>query len=431
MKTILLFTLSIILSPIIHTQSYTSFFTGNNSDTLSYPEGGICMMGGASEHDEAMKWFLNRADGGDVLVLRASGSNGYNDYLYSQLGVAINSVETIVFNSLSASDETYIHDKIQKAEAIWFAGGNQWNYVDYWRNSPISILINEAVENRNIVIGGTSAGMAILGSHYFSAEIGTVTSAQALNNPYSNLVTVDSMEFLSLNYMENIITDTHYDDPNRKGRHVVFLSRMITDYNIDAKGIACNEYTSVCVDENGIARVYGDYPNYPETAFFLQTNCMLADSDPENCSSGTSLTWNRDSSAVIVYAVNGTNNGVNTFDLNDWTTGNGGNWERWYVENGVFSSIQGNAPSCNLSIDVADEVNLETFPNPAKTKLNIHTSKSIIEIQLLTLDGKLLQHIQNINSDEYILNLAKTSTGTYILSIQMSEGLSYKKIIIE
>ena len=35
------------------------------------------MMGGSVENDNAMRWFLERADGGDVLVLRASGSDGY------------------------------------------------------------------------------------------------------------------------------------------------------------------------------------------------------------------------------------------------------------------------------------------------------------------------------------------------------------------
>ena len=44
--------------------------------------------------------------------------------MYSGLGVSVNSVETIVFNS-SASSEAYIHQKIQQAEAIWFAGGDQ------------------------------------------------------------------------------------------------------------------------------------------------------------------------------------------------------------------------------------------------------------------------------------------------------------------
>ena len=39
-------------------------------------------MGGASEDDEAMKWFLKRANGDDVLVLRASGSDGYYESIY-------------------------------------------------------------------------------------------------------------------------------------------------------------------------------------------------------------------------------------------------------------------------------------------------------------------------------------------------------------
>jgi len=106
---------------------------------------------------------MHKANRGDVLVLRASGSDGYNNYMYSGLGISVNSVETIVFNNSSASSEAYIHQKIQQAEAIWFAGGDQWDYVSYWRNSPIDSLINVALANRNIVIGGTSAGMAIQG----------------------------------------------------------------------------------------------------------------------------------------------------------------------------------------------------------------------------------------------------------------------------
>ena len=55
-------------------------------------------MGGATEDDNAMKWFLQRANGGDVLVLK-TGSNGYNAYFYSELGIPLNSVETIVCNN--------------------------------------------------------------------------------------------------------------------------------------------------------------------------------------------------------------------------------------------------------------------------------------------------------------------------------------------
>jgi len=69
-----------------------------------------------------MKWFLNRANGGDAPVIRASGSVDYNDYFYSQLETLISSIVTIVFNSATASNETDIHDKIKNAEAIWFTG---------------------------------------------------------------------------------------------------------------------------------------------------------------------------------------------------------------------------------------------------------------------------------------------------------------------
>ena len=37
-----------------YSQNYTSYFTGNNIDTTSLTSGGICLMGGASEDDNAM-----------------------------------------------------------------------------------------------------------------------------------------------------------------------------------------------------------------------------------------------------------------------------------------------------------------------------------------------------------------------------------------
>ena len=147
-----------ILPYIGFAQNYTSYYTGN-TNIITNPSGGVCLMGGATEDDNAMKWFLQRADGGDVLVLRASGSNGYNSYLYSGLGILVNSVETIVCNNALASNEPYIIQKIQEAEAIWFAGGDQWNYISYWRNSLVDNAINQAIQQRNIVIGGTSAGI--------------------------------------------------------------------------------------------------------------------------------------------------------------------------------------------------------------------------------------------------------------------------------
>lgn len=325
-------------------------------------------MGGATESDEAMRWFLQRAAGGDVLVLRASGSDGYNDYFYSQLGVPINSVESIVFHNASAAMDVEIQQKIKKAEAIWFAGGNQWNYVSYWRDSPIGELLNEAIKDRNIVIGGTSAGMAILGGAYFSAQNGTITSADALGNPYHPKAAIDSTRFLDINYLEEVVTDTHYDNPNRKGRHAVFLARMVQDFGMNAKGIACDEYTAVCIDENGIARVFGGHPQYNDNAYFIQVNCTLETPAPENCEPDEPLTWDKAGQALKVYRVKGTPSGQYSLDLKDWTSGQGGTWLCWYIKNGALFERSSEAPECRPANtnDAPDQGALRRFPHPAR-----------------------------------------------------------------
>lgn len=427
----LLLILPLLLSVNLSSQSYTSYLTGSTTDTISIPQGGICMMGGASEHDEAMKWFLRRANGGNILVLRASGSDGYNDYMYSDLGITVNSVETIVFNNSSAALDSYIHDKIRNAEAIWFAGGNQWNYVSYWRNTPIQDLINAAVQNRNIVIGGTSAGMAILGGYYFSASNGSVSSSTALNDPYDSRVTIDSASFLQINYLQNVVTDTHYDDRDRKGRHTVFLARTLTDYGVVAKGIACNEYTAVCINERGLASVYGDYPNFPESAFFIQTNCELAEMAPENCSASTPLNWNLDGSALRVYKVNGTNNGANTFSLSDWETGHGGSWENWYVDNGTFNETIGAEIACSTvsTLDDSPGIRVKVHPNPFIDIFQIESESEILEVSTVDITGKVLMLRTDLQSSTISVDHTASPIGVYFLKVRTKKGLSLTKLI--
>jgi cyanophycinase-like exopeptidase len=329
-------------------QNYTSYFTGSTTDLEVIPNGGICLMGGSTEDDNGMRWFLERANGGDVLVIRTSGSDGYNDYLYNQLGVSVNSVETIVFNNPSAANEFYIHQRINEAEAIWIAGGDQWNYISYWRGTIIDDLINAGIQNRNMAIGGTSAGMAILGGFYFSAENGTVTSATALSNPFDGDVTVDDTPFINLPILGDVVTDTHYDDPNRKGRHVVFMSRMLNDHGVVAKGIACDEYTAVCIDENGMASVYGEHPDYDDYAYFLQVNCEYPLNAPETLQANEPLTWNMNGEALKVYFAPGTEDGSVQFDLNNWKEATGGSWQHWYVTNGTLIEHNGTQIDCGV-----------------------------------------------------------------------------------
>ena len=404
-------------------QNYTSFFVGNNTDIVTQPLGGVCLMGGASEEDEAVKWFLQRAQGGDVVVLRASGSDGYNDYFYSELGITVNSVETILFNDATAATESYIIDKINKAEAIWLAGGDQWDYVSYWRNSPIDAALNEAINVRKAVVGGTSAGMAVLGSHYFTAQNGTITSAAALGNPYANNATVSSDPFIKVPYLDNLITDTHFDSPDRKGRLLAFMARTLTDSQVRLRAIACDEYTAVCVDENGLAHVYGQHPNYDDNAYFLQVNCDLNDVTPETCLPNTNLTWNRNGQAVSVYAVKGTLAGSNTFDLTDWKTGNGGTWQFWSVNNGVVAESAGTAPVCTTSATDQNPFSILVLPNPVSGVLAIATEEPVVHVAVFDMSGRLmLEQTFSQPTLSSTLNTHSLPTGTYRLHIKTKAG---------
>lgn len=396
-------------------QNYTSYFTGNSTDVVTSPSGGVCLMGGASEDDNAMKWFLQRANGGDILILRTSGSNGYNSYFYSGLGIPVNSVETIVCNNASASSDPYILQKIQQAEAIWFAGGDQWTYVSYWRNTPVEEAINEAINQRKIVIGGTSAGMAIQGKYYFSAQNGTVTSSAALGNPFNNQMTVDSTHFIENTMLSNVITDTHFDNPDRKGRLLTFLARIKNDYGQFAKAIVCDEYTAVCIDTTGIARVFGGYPTYDDNAYFIQSNCELENPYPENCTPGNPLTWDVGGLALKAYQIKGDAAGTKTFDLTDWQTCAGGTWYNWSSSSGVFNEEIGSPLNCNhVSVDdFSDNFMVHIYPNPFTNQIT-HVNKSGEEhYTFMNYCGEIIWSGKNIDPHDF----SHLSNGVYFLKV--------------
>ncbi|WP_033961888.1 T9SS type A sorting domain-containing protein [Psychroserpens jangbogonensis] len=407
-----------LLTQVLVAQNYMEYATGSSTDIDTNHEFGICMMGGASENDDAMIWFLNKANEGDVVVLRASGSDGYNDYFYTDLGVTINSVTTFVINNEAGATDAYVLQKVANAEAIWFAGGDQFDYVSFFKDNAMEDALNSFINTKQGVIGGTSAGMAILGGGYFSAENGTVTNAQALSNPYHNRMTLGYNDFLDIPFLEHVITDTHYDDPDRRGRHAAFLARYATDNNTRAFGIACNEYTAVCIDELGRAYVYGEYPDYPEFAFFLQANCV-GDSMPETCVDGQPLTWNQGGEAIKVAKIPGLYGGENYIDLTDWSNEQGAIWEDWSATNGSFSSSSTINPDCDL-LSVVENESLDIFvgPNPFRDMLTIESQLAEFNVKLYDIFGKQVAQFQNQSQIE----TSSLSSGLYFLSV-LSEGL--------
>lgn len=410
----------------LNAQGYTSYFTGNTTNITTNPEFGVCLMGGATEHDEAMKWLLQKANGGDVVVLRSSGSNGYNNYLYSQLGITVNSVETLVITSVAGATNPYVLDKVANAEMIWFAGGDQWNYVSFFKDNALEDLLNHHINVKNAPIGGTSAGMAILGGKYFNAQNGSVTSSQAMNNPYHPNVTLGYDDFLTVPFLEDVITDTHYDNPDRRGRQSTFIARFKNDFNFEVKGVAANEYVAICIDENGKARVFGEYPAYQEYAFFVQANCSNPN-DIETIQSGSPLTWNYGGQALKVYKVPGTMTGDHFFDLSNWQSGSnsGGTWEHWSVNNGVFASVAGTPVDCSLATNNFDISNFQVVPNPMSKSFSVN-GISFAQISLFDMQGRLVLQKQNTNQE--IIETNQLLSGIYTIQIKEGNKIQTKKL---
>jgi cyanophycinase len=237
---------------------------GNPKDTITTTSAGFLLAGGSTDVDEAMRWFLQKSGGGDIVIIRASGGAGYNDYLFKLFPV--NSVETLLINSREEAMLPETANTLANAEAIFIAGGDQWNYVNFWSNTPVQTALNSAIKNRKIPIGGTSAGLAVLGQFVFDAKMDGITSAEALNDLQSPKISI-SKNFVAIDLLKNTITDSHYSQRTRMARHIAFLANIQTQHDVKAKGIGIDEKTALALEPNGSATVFG-----ASAVYFLQLN---------------------------------------------------------------------------------------------------------------------------------------------------------------
>jgi len=226
---------------------------------VRHPRAGYALMGGGTDLDEAFRWLCDRADGGDLLVLHASGDDAYNPYIN---GICkVNSVATIVIPDRQATLEPLVGDKIREASAIFISGGDQAKYVRYWRGTPVESALRDAVK-RGIPIGGTSAGLAVLGEYIYSAENDRpddkdLSSDEALADPFYRQVVI-SPDLLGIPILRGIITDTHFDTRQRQGRLLVFMARILESRQAThIRGIGVDEKTALLVEPDGSAQVVG------------------------------------------------------------------------------------------------------------------------------------------------------------------------------
>ncbi|MCD2422344.1 cyanophycinase [Niabella pedocola] len=299
---------------------------GDVADVQTTTKSGIVIMGGGTDVNAAFQWMIERSGGGDVVIIRATGTDAYNAYVKG-LG-NVNSVETLKIDSRKLADDDGVATIIRNAEMLFIAGGDQSDYTGYWKGTKVMAAINYLLTEKKVPVGGTSAGAAILGNYYFSAERGGIESAEVLMNPYAEKITIGRDDFLKAPFLQNVITDQHFTQRDRQGRSAVFLGRIMKDWSKTPYGIAVDEKTAVCIDETGIASVVGS-----NKAFFLKTDAAKT---PETFEVNKPVTWNRDGKAIQVAAISAAA-AINKFNMNTFEPDNTSGLEKFW-----WSVISGN-----------------------------------------------------------------------------------------
>ena len=278
---------------------------GAEDDATPTTSGGALLAGGGPDSDEATRAAIDAAGRGDVVIVRMDDTGGaYAPYF---VGLGARSATEIVLDPRrgnesvegdelrqlrAAANDGWVESKLDRAELVFFAGGNQTKYVDVFTGTRLATAVNRAVRDRRSVVGGTSAGMHVLGGYVHTprGRGSSVTSDAALADPYIGAAEIAGTASLDLTRspfdvpgLENLVFDTHFAQRRRLGRSVVFLARAVTDGLVplaNARVVACDEGTAVFASATG-TRVFG-----PGDATVIRARSL-----PQTCVDDTPLAW--------------------------------------------------------------------------------------------------------------------------------------------
>jgi cyanophycinase len=304
--------------------SYQYIRVGQKADLKTHPSPGIAMMGGGSDLDDAFRWLCEKANAGDFLVLRARGDDDYNPYINGLC--KLNSVATLIIPDREAAQDPAVAEIIRHAEVVFIAGGDQSRYVNFWRGTPVQAAINANLAAGK-PIGGTSAGLAVLGEFAYGAlgdkpDDEDLASADVLGDPFFYRVTL-VRDFLVNSRLRGILTDSHFAQRDRMGRNLGFLARIMQDaWSGTPREIAIDEGSALLVEADGKATVVGP----GKGAYFLRPTGA-----PEICQVKTPLTFRNIS---VYHAPTGT-----YFDTFNWNGKDGVSYSL-SVEKGLIRSTQ-------------------------------------------------------------------------------------------
>jgi cyanophycinase-like exopeptidase len=248
------------------------FRVGKPTDPPIKGKGGLALMGGG-DPVKTIEWMMRQTNGGDFVIVDFYGdSNSYVYQIWDQLGgrgdkdvaLKLNSVSVVMVTSAQDANNDALVQVVKEAETILIAGGDQWNYINHWDGTKLDTELQAALNSTTRCVGGSSAGLAVMGETDYSARRGvSVMSEEAINDPFNQYITFNQeltsttevaidpygpnweKNLLQAPQLAGVITDTHFAARDRGGRLMAFMART------GFKGLAVDEHTGVVVQEDG------------------------------------------------------------------------------------------------------------------------------------------------------------------------------------
>lgn len=214
------------------------------------------LHGGGAEDDAIFRRFVEAARFGHIVTLgaledRADPDLAWWDGYFESLGAA--TAVTVNTASPGDLDDPALAEKLRAADGIFVRGGDQSRYVRWWGHA-IGDAIVEAVEG-GAILGGSSAGCAILGERVYDASVGSADPYDVLLDPYDPALTfVDGLPI----GVPGVITDTHFTERGRLVRLAAFVARGQVDEGVTRLGVGVDPQTALFLYEDGTGEVMGD-----------------------------------------------------------------------------------------------------------------------------------------------------------------------------
>lgn len=217
--------------------------------------GSLFIVGGGPRPPELMQRFVELAGGpGKAVILvlpMASADSMAGPSLVRELeGLGATARYAVIRRDAADSEQALAH--LEGITGIWFNGGVQSRLTDALGGSRFEQGMHEAYRN-GAVIGGTSAGAAVMSAHMITGDEQRPGGARPVTN--DNWITVEPDNVVTtrgFGFLTNAIVDQHF---LRRKRYARLLSLAVDHPTLIGVGI--DESTAIEVGANGRWTVRG------------------------------------------------------------------------------------------------------------------------------------------------------------------------------